>query len=222
MYEEFFSRRLAQLRAQKGVSAREMSLAIGQNSSYINRIENQRAFPSMQGFFYICEYLGVTPGAFFADPMTHQDYMRQALALAQEAAAAGEVPVGCVIVDKDGQVIGRGRNRREEEKNPLAHAELDAIADACRRYGDWRLKGARLYVTLEPCPMCAGGIISARIPEIYYGAKDAGFGACGSILNLFEEDFRHHPKIVGHILEAECAALLRDFFAQVREKEMQT
>ena len=83
--------------------------------------------------------------------MTHQDYMRQALALAQEAAAAGEVPVGCVIVDKDGQVIGRGRNRREEEKNPLAHAELDAIADACRRYGDWRLKGARLYVTLEPC-----------------------------------------------------------------------
>ena len=164
--------------------------------------------------------------------MTHQDYMRQALALAQEAAAAGEVPVGCVIVDKDGQVIGRGRNRREErqrtsshaemEKNPLAHAELDAIADACRRYGDWRLKGARLYVTLEPCPMCAGGIISARIPEIYYGAKDAGFGACGSILNLFEEDFRHHPKIVGHILEAECAALLRDFFAQVREKEMQT
>ena len=154
--------------------------------------------------------------------MTHQDYMRQDLALAQEAAAAGEVPVGCVIVDKDGQVIGRGRNRREEEKNPLAHAELDAIADACRRYGDWRLKGARLYVTLEPCPMCAGGIISARIPEIYYGAKDAGFGACGSILNLFEEDFRHHPKIVGHILEAECAALLRDFFAQVREKEMQT
>ena len=80
--------------------------------------------------------------------MTHQDYMRQALALAQEAAAAGEVPVGCVIVDKDGQVIGRGRNRREEEKNPLAHAELDAIADACQRYGDWRLKGARLYVTL--------------------------------------------------------------------------
>ena len=82
--------------------------------------------------------------------MTHQDYMRQALALAQEAAAAGEVPVGCVIVDRNGQVIGRGRNRREEEKNPLAHAELDAIADACRRYGDWRLKGARLYVTLEP------------------------------------------------------------------------
>lgn len=139
--------------------------------------------------------------------MTHQDYMRQALALAQEAAAARGGPRGL-------RHCGQGRpshpagaaTRREEEKNPLAHAELDAIADACRRYGDWRLKGARLYVTLEPCPMCAGGIISARIPEIYYGAKDAGFGACGSILNLFEEDFRHHPKIVGHILEAECAS----------------
>ena len=152
--------------------------------------------------------------------VTEEEMMAQALEQAYLALAEGETPVGCVIVDKDGQVIGRGRNRREEEKNPLAHAELDAIADACRRYGDWRLKGARLYVTLEPCPMCAGGIISARIPEIYYGAKDAGFGACGSILNLFEEDFRHHPKIVGHILEAECAALLRDFFAQVREKEM--
>ena len=150
--------------------------------------------------------------------MTHEDYMRQALALAREAAAAGEVPVGCVIVDRAGQIIGRGRNRREEDESPLAHAELAAITDACRSHGDWRLKGARLYVTLEPCPMCAGGILSARIPELYYGAKDAGFGACGSILNLFEEDFRHHPKIVGHILEEECAQLLQDFFAQVRKK----
>lgn len=150
--------------------------------------------------------------------MCHEAYMRQALALAQEAAAAGEVPVGCIIVAQDGEIIGRGRNRREEERNPLAHAELAAIEDACRRWGDWRLKGSRLYVTLEPCPMCAGGILSARIPEIYYGAKDAGFGACGSILNLFEEDFRHHPKIVGHILEEECAQLLRAFFSQVREK----
>ena len=150
--------------------------------------------------------------------MTHEDYMRQALALAEEAAAAGEVPVGCVIV-KDGAIIGRGRNRREEDHDPLAHAELLAIADACRTAGDWRLRGAKLYVTLEPCPMCAGGIISARIPELYYGAKDAGFGACGSILNLFEEDFRHHPKIIGHILEDECRAVLQTFFSQVREKE---
>ena len=147
--------------------------------------------------------------------MTHEDYMRQALALAREAAAAGEVPVGCVIV-RDGTVIGRGRNRREEDKDPAGHAELAAIRDACQTVGDWRLTGAKLYVTLEPCPMCAGGIISARIPEVYYGAKDPGFGACGSILNLFEENFRHHPKIVGRILEPECAAVLGDFFAGVR------
>ncbi len=147
--------------------------------------------------------------------MTHEDYMRCALDLAREAAAAGEVPVGCVVV-RDGVIIGRGRNRREEDKDPAGHAELAAIRDACRTVGDWRLTGARLYVTLEPCPMCAGGIISARIPELYYGAKDAGFGACGSILNLFEENFRHHPKIVGHILEEECAALLGAFFSGVR------
>lgn len=153
--------------------------------------------------------------------MEHEEYMRQALELARLAMAEGEVPVGCVIV-RDGAVVGRGRNRRETAQTALGHAELEAIAQACRTLGGWRLAGCALYVTLEPCPMCAGGIISARIPEIYYGAKDAGFGACGSILNLFEEDFRHHPKIVGHILEAECAALLRDFFAQVREKEMQT
>ena len=151
--------------------------------------------------------------------MEHEEYMRQALELARLAMAEGEVPVGCVIV-RDGAVVGRGRNRRETAQTALGHAELEAIAQACRTLGGWRLAGCALYVTLEPCPMCAGGIISARIPEIYYGAKDAGFGACGSILNLFEEDFRHHPKIVGHILEAECAALLRDFFAQVREKEM--
>jgi len=151
----------------------------------------------------------------------HEEYMRQALALAQEAAAHGEVPVGCVIV-REGRIVGRGRNRREEKQHTSSHAEMEAIRQANEALGTWRLDDCTLYVTLEPCPMCAGGIISARIPEIYYGAKDAGFGACGSILNLFEEDFRHHPKIVGHILEAECAALLRDFFAQVREKEMQT
>ena len=154
--------------------------------------------------------------------MTERErWMAQALDLAREALEAGEAPVGCVIV-RDGAVVGRGRNRREGDRTALGHAEIEAIAMACRTLGGWRLKDCALYVTLEPCPMCAGGIISARIPEIYYGAKDAGFGACGSILNLFEEDFRHHPKIVGHILEAECAALLRDFFAQVREKEMQT
>lgn len=149
--------------------------------------------------------------------MEHEEYMRQALELARLAMAEGEVPVGCVIV-RDGAVVGRGRNRRETAQTALGHAELEAIAQACRTLGGWRLAGCALYVTLEPCPMCAGGILSARIPELYYGAKDAGFGACGSILNLFEEDFRHHPKIVGHILGEECAQLLQDFFAQVRKK----
>ncbi|MFR4756840.1 MAG: nucleoside deaminase [Evtepia gabavorous] len=129
--------------------------------------------------------------------MTHEDYMRQALALAREAAAAGEVPVGCVIVDRAGQIIGRGRNRREEDKSPLAHAELAAITDACRSHGDWRLKGARLYVTLEPCPMCAGGILSARIPELYYRAKDARLRACGSILNLLRRTSATTPRSWG-------------------------
>ena len=149
--------------------------------------------------------------------MEREDYMREALALAREAYEAGEVPVGCVIV-KNGQIIGRGRNRREEKQSALSHAELEAIEDACRATGGWRLQGCQLYVTLEPCPMCAGGIISARVPEVYYGAKDEGFGAVGSILNLFEENFRHHPKVIGHILEDECKAILQDFFVQVREK----
>lgn len=149
--------------------------------------------------------------------MDDEAFMKLALELAGEAARAGEVPVGCVIT-RDGRVVGRGRNRREGARNALCHGELEAIDQACRTLGGWRLWQCTLYVTLEPCPMCAGGILSARIPELYYGAKDAGFGACGSILNLFEEDFRHHPKIVGHILEEECAQLLQDFFAQVRKK----
>lgn len=150
--------------------------------------------------------------------MTSEDYMRRALVLARRALSTGDVPVGCVVADADGAIIGEGWNRREAEGDALAHAEVEAIRSACRRRGGWNLHGCTLYVTLEPCPMCAGGILSARIPELYYGAKDAGFGACGSILNLFEEDFRHHPKIVGHILEEECAQLLQDFFAQVRKK----
>jgi len=149
--------------------------------------------------------------------MEREDYMREALVLAREAYEAGEVPVGCVIVKND-RIIGRGRNRREEKQSALSHAELEAIEDACRATGGWRLQGCQLYVTLEPCPMCAGGIISARIPEVYYGAKDEGFGAVGSILNLFEENFRHHPKVIGHILEEDCKAILQDFFAKVREK----
>ncbi|MCI8476826.1 MAG: nucleoside deaminase [Oscillospiraceae bacterium] len=147
--------------------------------------------------------------------MQHEVYMRLALELALEALAEGEVPVGCVIV-RDGVVIGRGRNRRETGKNALAHAELEAIGAACTALGGWRLPETTLYVTLEPCPMCAGGIINARIPALYYGARDEKAGCCGSVLNLFEERFNHHPRIYGGILEAECAALLQDFFQRLR------
>lgn len=145
----------------------------------------------------------------------HNDYMRLALALAREALEEGEVPVGCVVV-KDGAIVGRGRNRRERDKNALAHAELEAIRAACATLGGWRLDGTQLYVTLEPCPMCAGGIINARIGQVYYGAKDEKAGCCGSVLNLFYERFNHHPAVYGGLLEEECGALLREFFHTLR------
>jgi len=148
--------------------------------------------------------------------MSHEDYMQEALALAKEAAVAGDVPVGCVIV-REGEIIARGRNRREEDQDALAHAELLAIREACRVLGGWRLHDCRLYVTLEPCPMCAGGIISARIPEVFYGAKDSGIGACGSILNLFEEGFHHRPKLRGGILQEACTEELQQFFQKLRK-----
>ena len=147
--------------------------------------------------------------------MEREDWMRLALALAREAGEAGEVPVGCVIV-KDGAVVGRGRNRREGDRTALGHAEIEAIADACRTLGGWRLPGCTLYVTLEPCPMCAGAIVNARIPTVCYGAKDDKAGCCGSVLNLFEERFNHHPRVYGGVLEDDCAALLRDFFRDLR------
>ena len=142
-------------------------------------------------------------------------YMEQALALAREAAQEGEVPVGCIITLGD-QVVGRGRNRRERSRNALSHGELEAIDQACKTLGGWRLWQCTLYVTLEPCPMCAGGIINARIGTVRYGAKDDKAGACGSVLNLFEERFNHHPRIYGRVLEAECAALLQEFFQSLR------
>ena len=148
-------------------------------------------------------------------PTEQENFMAQALALAAEAAAAGEVPVGCGIV-RDGEIVGRGRNRRETAQTALGHAELEAIAQACRTLGGWRLAGCALYVTLEPCPMCAGAIVNARIPAVYYGAKDDKAGCCGSVLNLFEERFNHHPRIYGRVLEAECAALLQEFFQSLR------
>ena len=147
--------------------------------------------------------------------MEHEEYMSMALELARQAMAEGEVPVGCVIV-RDGVVVGQGRNRRETEKTALGHAEIEAIAQACRTLGGWRLSGCRLYVTLEPCPMCAGAIINARIPALYYGAKDEKAGCCGSVLNLFEERFNHHPRIYPGILAEACTALLQEFFLNLR------
>lgn len=144
-----------------------------------------------------------------------EKWMMQALELAKEAAGAGEVPVGCVIVLGD-QVVGRGRNRREAEKNALCHAELEAIDQACRTLGGWRLWQCCIYVTLEPCPMCAGAIVNARIPRVVYGASDRKCGACGSVCNLFGMAFNHHPEVVCGVMERESAELLRSFFRQLR------
>ena len=147
--------------------------------------------------------------------MTDREYMLEALALAREAAAAGEVPVGCVIVRGD-EIVGRGRNRREEDKTALAHAELEAISQACAALGGWRLWECTLYVTLEPCPMCAGAIVNARIQKVVYGAKDAKAGSCGSVCDLFSMAYNHHPQVEAGVLEEECAKLLTDFFRELR------
>ena len=148
--------------------------------------------------------------------ISHEHYMRLALSLAREAGADGEAPVGCVVIDADGSVIGRGRNRREKEKNALAHAELEAIANACSTIGDWRLNGCALYVTLEPCPMCAGAIIMSRIDKVFYGARDEVTGSCGSVINLFMEPYGHSTQVTGGVLAKESSALLSAFFKSLR------
>ena len=148
--------------------------------------------------------------------MDHEGYMRQALDLAREAAECGEVPVGCVIVQGD-RVVGRGRNRREEKQHTQSHAEMEAIRQANEALGSWRLDECTLYVTLEPCPMCAGAILNARIPRVYYGARDREMGACGGVLNLFMEDFPQRPALVGGTLEEQCRGVLTDFFRQLRK-----
>ena len=147
--------------------------------------------------------------------MTDQEFMREALALAREAFDDGEVPVGCVVV-RGGEIVGRGRNRREVGKSALAHAEIEAISQACRNLGGWRLWECTLYVTLEPCPMCAGAIINARIPRVVYGASDAKCGAARSVCSLFSMEFNHHPKVEYGILEEDCAGLLTEFFQKLR------
>ena len=150
--------------------------------------------------------------------MTHEDYMRQALELARACLPDGDVPVGCVVVSPVGEVIGRGRNRREAEGCAAAHAEIEAITQACRRLGSWRLTGCVLYVTLEPCPMCAGGIINARIDRIYYGAGDEKAGCCGSVTDLFAQPFNHHPVIEKGLRADEAQQLLQEFFVSLRAR----
>lgn len=144
-------------------------------------------------------------------------YMWEALTLAREAAAAGEVPVGCVIV-RDGAIIGRGRNRREEKQVVSSHAELEAMAQANAAVGSWRLEGCELYVTLEPCPMCAGAIINSRIRRVVYGAADTKAGCCGSVTDLFAMPFNHHPVVEQGLRAEEAQELLQAFFKDLRAR----
>ncbi|MBQ6022381.1 MAG: nucleoside deaminase [Clostridia bacterium] len=149
--------------------------------------------------------------------MTDADFMRQAMALAAEAAAEGEVPVGALIV-KDGEVLSAGRNRRELCRNALYHAELEAIDAACKKLGGWRLPGCTLYVTLEPCPMCAGAIINARIPRVVFGAYDPKAGSVGSVTDLFTFPYNWQPEVRAGCLEDECAEMLSEFFKKLRNR----
>ena len=147
--------------------------------------------------------------------MDHELYMQKALELAREAAAEGEVPVGCVIV-RNGEIVATGRNRRDTAKTALGHAEIEAIGAACQALGGWWLWDCTLYVTLEPCPMCAGAIVNARIPTVVFGASDNKCGACGSVCDLFSMAFNHHPRVDTGVEEEACAELLTEFFQQLR------
>lgn len=147
-----------------------------------------------------------------------EKYMREALRQAKKACALGEVPIGCVIVH-EGRVIGRGYNRRNTDKNTLAHAEITAINKASKKIGDWRLEECTLYVTLEPCQMCAGAIVQARIPETVIGCMNPKAGCAGSILNILEmPEFNHQVKVTRGILEEECSEMLKTFFAKLRAR----
>ena len=141
--------------------------------------------------------------------------MERALALAQEAFDDGEVPVGAVVVRK-GEIVGEGRNRREKGKNALYHAELEAIDNACKHLGGWRLWECELYVTLEPCPMCAGAIVNARIPQVYFGAYDPKNGCCGSVADVLNLPLAFHPAYQGGVMQERCSGILSEFFKRLR------
>ena len=148
--------------------------------------------------------------------MTSEDYMRRALVLARRALSTGDVPVGCVVADADGAIIGEGWNLREHLQSPTAHAEILAIEQAAKRLGSWRLTGCTLYVTLEPCPMCAGAVMNSRLKRLVYGAFDDKNGACSSVVNLFEERFTHIPFVRSRILMEQCGGVLTEFFRELR------
>lgn len=146
----------------------------------------------------------------------HIKYMKEALKEAQKAAEELEVPVGAVVVYKN-EIISRGRNHRESLQNALFHAEIEAINNACKKLNSWRLIDCALYVTLEPCPMCTGAIINARISEVFYGTDDPKAGSCGSIVNLFSLPYNHKPAVTSGILKDECKEILTDFFKKLRK-----
>ena len=149
--------------------------------------------------------------------MTEKELMTEALALAKLSFDEGEVPVGAVVA-LDGEIVGTGRNRRETQKNALCHAEIEAIDSACKRLSGWRLWQCEMFVTLEPCPMCAGAIINSRIKKVTFGAYDKKNGACGSVTDLTVMDFNHKPQKTGGFMEDECKTLLSDFFKELRTK----
>lgn len=148
-----------------------------------------------------------------------EKYMREALRQAKKASAAGDVPIGCVIVYED-RIIARGYNKRNQQKTTLGHAEITAIQKASKKLGDWRLEGCTMYVTLEPCPMCAGAIVQARIPYVVVGAMNPKAGCAGSILNLLQmERFNHQSELVTGVLEEECSNLMKEFFGELRQNK---
>lgn len=148
--------------------------------------------------------------------LTDEEYMEKALSLAREAASRGEIPVGAVVVDKDGVIIGEGFNRREELQSPTAHAEVIAIENAAKTLKNRRLSGCTLYVTLEPCPMCAGAVMNAGLKRLVYGAFDDKNGACASVVTLFDEKFTHIPMVRSRVLKERCGEILSEFFRDKR------
>lgn len=145
-----------------------------------------------------------------------EEMMERALALAKTAAEHGEIPVGALVINADGEIIGEGYNRREELQSPIAHAEIIAIESSAKKFGSRRLTGCTLYVTLEPCPMCAGAIMNAGLKRLVYGAFDEKNGACASVVTLFDEKFTHIPMVRSRVLEQRCGEVLSDFFKKLR------